>query len=426
MVRALPTATPTTFPSPVPTPVPTIWVPQTVPITPIPTFTLPSPVPIPVTPVPTITIQTVPITTLGSPTPNPTSTPGLVAHPSLRHLEEKRYMLQLINTHRAEAGTEPLVLGDNVAAQLHAETAKGNCISSHWGIDGLKSVMRYSLAGGYQSNSENVNGLDYCYTSQSGVKEIGSIEQEIEDAVDGLMASAGHRETILTPEYRMLNVGLAWDRYILWVVQVFEGDYVEYSDLPAITDGVLTLTGTVKNGVSFLGSGDLIVGIFYDPPPALLTRGQIARTYCSRQGPAVAFLRRPIPENRRYTEDEFTRSYAPCLDPHDVPADTPPPRSPGEAVDLWRAAYEASKARPATTITRPWVTATEWIAQDSDFSVKADLSEVIADHGAGVYTILVWGWLPETSKRILISEYSIFHDVTVPDTYDPVQWNTLQ
>ena len=40
--------------------------------------------------------------------------------------------------------------GSNNAAQLHAESSLQNCISSHWGLDGLKPYMRYSLAGGYR------------------------------------------------------------------------------------------------------------------------------------------------------------------------------------------------------------------------------------------------------------------------------------
>ena len=395
---------------------------QPVTVTPVPTIT-PAPTamvvqPVTVTPVPTIQIVSIPtVGTSAIPSPIPILVADGTTHPSLRHLEEKGYMLDLINAQRAEVGVEPLVLGDNVAAQLHAELLRANCISSHWGIDGLIPVMRYSLAGGYQSNSENVNGIDYCYTAADNARKISSIKQEVEDAMDDLMGSSGHRNTILTPEYRKVNIGLVWDSYILWVVQQFEGDYVQYDVLPVFTEGVLELKGTVRNGVEFLGDGDLTVGIFYDRPPRPLTRGQIARTYCSRVGRAVTFLRRPVAEGQRYTQDVFTRTYAPCPNPHDVPADTPGPRSPGEASDLWRAAYEASKLLPKITFTAPWVTATEWTANGTDFSVRADLSRVLADSGPGVYTVIVWGWLPATSEKIVISEYSIFHEMTPPGSY---------
>ena len=77
-------------------------------------------------------------------------------------------MLEKINFERTKAGVPIVELGDNVAAQLHAESALENCYASHWGIDGLKPYMRYSLAGGYQSNAENGHGSDYCITSSDG------------------------------------------------------------------------------------------------------------------------------------------------------------------------------------------------------------------------------------------------------------------
>ena len=334
-------------------------------------------------------------------------------------------MLELINAERVKAGVGPVVLGDNVAAQLHAEDALENCFSSHWGMDGLKPYMRYSLAGGYQSNGENGSGIDYCYTPSSGYAAIGPIEQEIREAMDGLMGSAGHRATILKPRYRKVNIGLAWDVHNVRVVQQFEGDHVEYGVIPVIEDDVLMLSGTVKNGVLFLGSKDLSVGVFYDPPPRALTRGQLARTYCAGAGRPVAFLRLPLTGGSYYPEDEFTRIYKPCPDPYEAPADSLPPRSPDEAHDLWQAAYDASQNRAGISVTGQWITADEWHAEDSSFSVKADLSDVLADHGPGVYTIIVWGWQPDTADKMVISEYSIFYGVIPPDTYDPEAFPTV-
>ena len=154
--------------------------------------------------------------------------------PSLRHIEEKLYMLELINDERVSAGLNPVVLGDNAAAQLHAEASLENCFSSHWGIDGLKPYMRYSLAGGYQSNGENGSGRSYCIKASDGYRTNSSAEQGIRRAMDGLMDSPGHRDNILDPWHKKVNIGLAWDRYNFQVVQHFEGDYVLYDELPVI------------------------------------------------------------------------------------------------------------------------------------------------------------------------------------------------
>ena len=178
-------------------------------------------------------------------------------------------MLELINAERSKAGVEPVVLGDNVAAQLHAEDALENCFSSHWGLNGLKPYMRYSLAGGYQSNAANESGHNYCFTLSSGYRELGPIEQEIREAMDGFIDSPEHRENILQPWHRKVNIGLAWDSYNLKVVQHFESDKVEYGVVPVIEEGVLTLSGTVKEGVVFLGRRGPERGHFLRPTSAL-------------------------------------------------------------------------------------------------------------------------------------------------------------
>ena len=390
------------------------------PISTSPTTTDPTSTPIP-TAVPTNTPP---------PTATPTNTPSPIlpagSSPSERHIDMKRYMLHLINNERARAGVDPVVLGDNVAAQLHAESSLANCFSSHWGIDGLKPYMRYSLAGGYQSNGENGSGLDYCIPASGRVgttryRAIGSIEQEVRETMDGLMDSPGHRRNILDPWHKKVNIGLAWDTYNFFAYQHFEGDYVEYDQLPAIENGILTLSGTVKNGAGFADERDLGVQIYYDPPTHTLTQGQVSRTYCYDSGLQIAALRRPLPPNRFYPEHEFTKTYKKCPDPYEVPADAPAPRSPAEAHAFWEAAYQASQLRPEQPIIVPWITALEWTATADAFAVRADISDLLAIHGDGVYLISVWGVID--GERVIISDYSIFHGVTPPDTYDPGRYD---
>ena len=218
------------------------------------------------------------------PTITPTRTPAPIPRPNLRHIKGKRYMLELINAERVQAGLTPVVLGDNVAAQLHAEASLKNCFSSHWGVDGLKPYMRYSLAGGYQSNGENGLGIDYCITASDRYRPIASVHQEIREAMEWWMDSSGHRDNILRSWHKKVNIGLAWDRYNFKAIQHFEGDYVEYDQMPTIEDGILSLSGTVKKGAIFEEDRDLGVQVYYDSPPHALTRGQVAQTYCYDSG----------------------------------------------------------------------------------------------------------------------------------------------
>ena len=220
-------------------------------------------------------------------------------------------MLELINDERVNVGLNPVVLGDNVAAQLHAEASLENCFSSHWGIDGLKPYMRYSLAGGYQSNGENGSGRDYCIKASDGYRANGSAEQEIRQAMEGWMDSPGHRDNILDPLHKKVNIGLAWDRYNFKAYQHFEGEYVEYAHPPLIENGVLRISGTVKNGVEFNDDfRDLGVQVYYDPPPHALTIGQVARTYCYDFGLHCRCAKAAAYYDVRFTlSHEFTRTY---------------------------------------------------------------------------------------------------------------------
>ncbi len=338
-----------------------------------------------------------------------------VSTPSQRHLDLKRYMLQLINAERAEAGVGPVVLGENDAAQLHAEASLAGCYSSHWGQDGLKPYMRYSLTGGHNAIAENGLGLDYCVTAADFHAPLAPIRQEVEKAVDAWMGSEGHANNILDPWHRAVNIGLAWDRYNFRAIQKFEGDYLEYTHPPTIEGGWIELAGTVKNGVRFSEPGDLHVRVNYDAPPVALTLGQITRTYCYDSGPAVVGLRRPLPPQRFYLSEEFSRTYRPCPNPYHVPPDAPAPGSPAEANAFWQAARDATEEQAEVNLTVPWITAEEWTARGQAFSLKADISEVVAERGAGVYTVLVWGNID--GEFVLISRYSIFHEAEPPEGY---------
>lgn len=362
------------------------------------------------TPVP-MTTQSA--TTTPSVTLTPTSLPPL--DPTVVLAEAKEYMLELINLERAKAGVPAVVLGDNIAAQLHAESALENCFSSHWGADGLKPYMRYSLAGGYQSNGENVSGLNYCIKAGDGYRSLDSPEQEMREAMDGLMRSPGHRRQILKPRHRKVNIGLAWDKYNFRVAQQFEGDYIEYSRLPTIDNEILSFAGQTRNGLEFGDRKDLRVQVYYDPPPHSLSRGQLARTSCVGIGIQVAILRSPLPSNRSYTEHQFSKGQSQCPDPYAVPADTSGPGSYDAAHQVDREADSISL--PKLQVSGPRITASSWKSSGQDFAVTADLGEVIDQHGQGIYTVEVWGNAGE--EYVVISRYAIFYGIDPPTAYSP-------
>ena len=289
-------------------------------------------------------------TATAEPTSTPVPTP--IPPPNLRHPNEKRTMLSLINQERRAAGVPPVVLGDNHAAQLHAESSLANCFSSHWGIDGLKPYMRYSIAGGYQANAENGFGLNYCIRPSDGLQELPDAYRAIQGVMNRFMNSPGHRRNILYRWHKKVNIGLAWNVYKISVVQQFEGDYVEYTALPELRGSVLSFEGRVKNGAQF-GQGDFLsVKIGYDPPPRSLARGQLASTNCYSPDDPVAYLRSPPPHGRYYLEDTNTLTGEQCPDPYDVPHDAPAPSSYDEAVSFFEAANQVQQALPHVRLSR--------------------------------------------------------------------------
>ena len=282
--------------------------------------------------------------------------------------------------------------------------------------------MRYSLAGGYQSSGENAHGSDYCITDADNYRPITDIEGEVREAMVGWMNSPGHRRNILRPKHRRVNIGLAWDRYNFKAVQQFEGDYVEYEQVPTLENGTLAMSGRVKNGVQFQDERDLAIQIDYDPPPCQLTLGQVSRTYCSRNGVHVASLRRPEAWDLVYFRSEVGRRTegSACPDPYDVPTDAPAPGSHGEAHALWQEAYDASQERVQDeTIVLAMVTTSGWTVDGDTFSVSANIGDLLSIYGSGVYTLVLWA--PLNGEDTVVSRYSIFvDDLPVPTGPAPV------
>ena len=234
------------------------------------------------------------------------------------------------------------------------------------------------------------------------------------------MSSPGHRRNILDEWHRKVNIGLAWDEYNLFGYQHFEGGSVQYSQLPEISNGRLSLSGQTIGNLRFSSKDDLGLQIYYDPPPRPLTRGQVSRTYCYDSGIQIAAFSYPLTGNSYWVEDRYVESYLPCPDPYNVTADSPAPRSHDEAHRFWERAYAASQNQKEETVTVPWITASTWTARGTDFSVTADISSLLSRHGAGVYTVLLWGEMD--GEDVPVSEYSIFYEVEPPDTYDPEHW----
>ena len=336
--------------------------------------------------------------------------------PAQRHRDLKELMLQLTNEHRSIVGVQPVRLGSNTAAQLHAEAALQGCYSSHWDRWGLKPNHRYTLTGGTGADGENGRGSDYCITSGQGYRPIDDMHREVADAVQGWMASPGHRRNLLDPAHTILNVGIAHDRFNVVLFQHFSSDYVSYTTKPTIdSEGVLTLQGMVSGAT--LSLGDTVnVQITYDPPPTPLTRGQLAYTYSLCNPSAVAYVVEPLLPGWSFsTPDVRTDSYVVrCVDPYQTPADRPTPNSPEQAHSFWASAKAASESAQTVITQERRIVADRLDITKSAFDIRADLTTVLKEHGPGIYTVLLWGKPNHMWEPTPLSEQSLFWLIDPP------------
>ena len=310
----------------------------------------------------------------------------------------KQLMLDLINYERQNAGLDPVTLGNNTAAQAHADAMLQDCFSSHWGLDGLKPYMRYSLAGGYQRNLEQGIGPSYCSYSLFAAVELAD---DVRDTMELLMDSPDHRDNILDPRQAKVNIGLAFDGRNVMTVLVYEYGYVSFDRPPAIRDGMLSFSGRT-DGVSFPSASDMQVVLLYDPPPQNLTVGQVARTDCYNSGYPIAVF---IPSHLVSSYgDGLDYAEERCPDPYDVSPDAVAPRSPGEATDI---NYNATQNMEQVEVFVPFVPAVDWRAEGDEFEMTADMGPILEEHGAGVYEVAVYAFTD--GDYVLISEHAVFY-----------------
>lgn len=318
--------------------------------------------------------------------PKPTGGPTV----TLKTLhDQKAYLLELINADRASFGLSPVELGSNPAAQDHAEEMLEHSYLSHWGLNGMKPYMRYTLAGGMNYEAENISGVSS--PPQAGVRyRTISPREELKETEKGWMESSGHRASILNPWHRRVNIGIACNRITCAAVQQFEGDYIEFEEPPTLSSGMLTVAGKLLGGFKLSS-----IQIWYDRPPHQLTLGQLDRTRCYSVGERpVAFLREPLPSGTNYLPDLAPFTWNECSSPYDVSPDTPR-----------RSLAMPTIIRPGSS-KAPWVTAQSWQDVNGRFRVQADLSGIVGDHRPGVYTVLVWGELD--GEDVALTRYSIF------------------
>ena len=249
--------------------------------------------------------------------------------------------------------------GDNAAAQIHAQDMFDNYFLSHWGTDGLKPYMRYTIAGGTNYEEENSaysgwydRSVDPGHYAPIDPKaELKQLEYQM--MYDDAGSNWGHRDNILNEWHKRVNIGIAYDTRRLTLVEQFEGDYIQFTGLPALDNGLLSLSGNVT-----LGALDS-VAVFYDPLPQPMMQSDLLngpRSY-SLGTRAATIIPRP-PPGYYYSQ---------------LPDDA--------------------------------VQASIWEVNGSTFTVRADIKAILEQRGSAVYTIVVW--TKAGSDYLSLTNYSL-------------------
>lgn len=310
-------------------------------------------------------------------------------------------MLDLINDARKEHGASPVTLGTNRAAQQHADAMlKGN-FTGHWGLDGLKPTMRYTLAGGTDYVKENTSGAILTEGVNYRVQTRKAILDELHT---GLLSSRGHRDNILYKWHTSVNIGIACGEVTCSMVQNFEGDYVTFDKKPTITNGTLSLAGALNGGFTLRS-----IQVWYDQPPNALTLGQLdaAYSYGVGQEPAT-FLLKPASPGFHYSSTDLRPplySWAAGTDPYNVDPNRVR-RVPFVSGFSLQSFKKLLVIREAFV---PWTLADNWRVSGPAFEIEADLSTIIDKWGPGVYTIVIFG--EHSGEQIALTNYAIFEGV---------------
>ena len=166
------------------------------------------------------------------------------------------------------------------------------------------------------------------------------------------------------------------------------------------------MAGQARNGANFTPTFGL--QLYYDPPPQPLTRSQLARASCGLTARVVAEIRPPPTEGQYYTRETFSGEQEFCRSPYEVPADAPSDGGPQVARD-GEVRCPDGAGRGSIHHGRGYE-----VAGDR-FTVEADVGELLERHGAGVDAVQVWATVD--GEPAVISGYSVFHKVELPERY---------
>lgn len=268
------------------------------------------------------------------------------------------YALSLINKDRNAYGLGNVTLSSEPSAQQHASSMLANDYFSHWDMFGLKPYMRYTLLGGTGAVSENIA---YRYSAACGLLgcsgdiNVTQALQKMEYSMmynDSLCCDNLHRANILNTYHNQVSIGIAYNSSTVYFVEDFIDNYIAWSKYGINqSSDEMFLYGTIAQPYSFSS-----VQISYDAPVQNMTRAQLNSTSSYSYGNTIA----GVVGNPAY--------YYPDI---------------------------------KTIVANPYS------VSGRKLGIAFSMKELIAQYGAGEYTVLVW--LNSTNQTGFVgSDYTVF------------------
>jgi len=214
------------------------------------------------------------------------------------HEELVNYALVLINSDRQSNGLENVTLSNINSAQIHADNMLKHNFFSHWDLNGYKPYIRYTLAGGQGSVSEN---CAWMYSSGFIDPKEALEDMQWNMMYDDAGSDWGHRDNILNSFHNKVSIGISYNNTAICLVQDFEDNYVSWDTLTVSNNEVIMKGTTIKQESSILQ-----IAIYYDNPLPLTTQ-QLGNPPYDKgydTGTFVGIVVSPLPSGWEYQQPD--------------------------------------------------------------------------------------------------------------------------
>lgn len=260
------------------------------------------------------------------------------------------FALTKINNERNGAGVQPLLLSDNIAAQILAGEILQTKTSSHWLKNGEKPYMTYSRLGGTGYVQQNIATLfceDDCTLDLFGKIESLQMQMVHEDEEYDWQRLVN----TLDKHHTHVSLGISYDADMVVLVQNFENNYIDFAKPLPQNEKQIQILGTMKKGSLSR------IDVYYDQLPSESLYEEHKNDLSYDLGRLVAVIENPSKE-KSIAESLGVEPILPSI----------------------------------------------WPKSGSKLVVEFDLSNLATE--SGVYTIGVW--LEENGEQFLATSHSVF------------------